>query len=67
MPPAPVPAQCSGSNVSPPSVGEVMSRSAEHLRGMHDTPRADCWRCRNSADAELDVAGNATDPAVADR
>lgn len=36
-----------------PSVGQVLSVSAAHLRGLHDSPRDDCWRCRRSADPEL--------------
>ncbi|HEX2765426.1 MAG TPA: hypothetical protein VHR55_02100 [Candidatus Limnocylindria bacterium] len=27
--------------------------SAAHLRGLHDSPRHDCWRCRRTADPEL--------------
>ena len=36
-----------------PSVGQVLSVSAAHLRGLHDSPRDDCWRCRRAADPEL--------------
>jgi hypothetical protein len=60
MPPLPVASP--GPDVTTPSVGEVLSVSAEHLRGLHDTPRTECWRCRRTADAEPDVTGHAAGP-----
>lgn len=50
-----------------PSVGEVLSVSAAHLRGLHDAPRDDCWRCRREAGlAALDSAGTEGESAVAE-
>ena len=62
-----LPVASPGPDVMTPSVGEVLSVSAEHLRGLHDTVRPDCWRCRRSADPELDAAAAAPDPVAPDR
>lgn len=54
MPPPPA---SPGPSVSTLSVGEVLSVSAEHLRGIHDTPRGDCWRCKRASDVDPATAG----------
>ena len=48
-----------------PSVGEVLTVSADHLRGIHVTPRADCWRCQRDVDPELAPALEPTDAVAA--
>jgi hypothetical protein len=56
----PPPATTPGPDAAP-SVGEVLALSADHLRGMHDTPRADCWRCRRRMTAEMAAAADRSD------
>jgi hypothetical protein len=66
MPPPPT-ASSAPDVTTPPSVGEVLSVSAEHLRGIHGTPRNDCWRCGRDSDpgpaaAAASAAGPEAEP-----
>ena len=55
-----------GSDATGPSVGETLTVSAEHLRGLHHASRTDCWRCRRDADAP-ERAGAGADTGARDR